>query len=32
MHLVWRVALLIIQIGLLAVLARGELDFVYQAF
>jgi hypothetical protein len=30
--LVWRFALLLIQIGILTVMARGELDFVYRAF
>ena len=32
MKLAWRIALLIGQIGLLTILARSELDFVYRAF
>jgi hypothetical protein len=32
MKLAWRFALLAIQIALLTLLARGELDFVYRAF
>ena len=32
MKVAWRIALLVLQIALLTVLARGELDFVYQAF
>jgi hypothetical protein len=30
--LVWRFALLVVQIALLTLLARSELDFVYRAF
>jgi hypothetical protein len=32
MRLAWRCALLGLQIALLTLLARGELDFVYRAF
>jgi hypothetical protein len=32
MKLAWRIALLALQVALLSVLARGELDFVYRAF
>jgi len=32
MGIAWRVALAIVQIALLSVLARSELEFVYRAF
>jgi hypothetical protein len=32
MKLVWRFALLVLQVALLTIMARGELDFVYRAF
>lgn len=32
MTLMWRFALLFLQVALLTLLARGELDFVYRAF
>ena len=32
MKLLWRFALLLVQIAILTVLARGEVDFVYRAF
>jgi hypothetical protein len=30
--LAWRFALLVLQVALLTIMARGELDFVYRAF
>jgi hypothetical protein len=32
MKLAWRFALLVLQVALLTIMARGELDFVYRAF
>ena len=32
MKLAWRFVLLVLQIALLTIMARGELDFVYRAF
>ncbi len=32
MRIAWRLALLAVQIGVLVLMARSELDFVYRSF